>query len=113
MTFPSDPRPLDTEMGHPILSRHADDVAVKRERELGVLPTFRCAHCAAGISFLRFTFCVACLEQLPDELRRVLYGAYRYGQVDQPKADTPSRQRPRDEWLAAYHTARRILAGAA
>ena len=82
----TDPRPLDSPMGHPIVSRHADDVAMRREP----LVSQRQQVCVCGnpvsAGLVWWGFCVACCEQLPDGLREGLYREYRMGAIEQSAA---------------------------
>jgi hypothetical protein len=94
----TDPRLLDTPMGHPILSRHADDVAMRREP----LVSQRHAVCVCGrpvsVGLVWWGFCVECCEQLPESIRERLYRTYQMGAKQQPAA-----------WQAAHDEARQML----
>jgi hypothetical protein len=85
-------------MGHPILSRHADDVAMRREP----LVSQRHAVCVCGqpvsVGLVWWGFCVECCEQLPESIRERLYRTYQMGAKQQPAV-----------WQAAHDEARQML----
>jgi hypothetical protein len=85
-------------MGHPIVSRHADDVAMRREP----LVSQRHATCVCGrpvsAGLVWWGFCVECCEQLPESIRERLYRTYQMGAKQQSEG-----------WQAAHDEARAIL----
>ena len=94
----TDPRLLDTGMGHPIVSRHADDVAMRREPLVSQRPAVCVCGNPVSAGLVWWGFCVACCEQLPESLRATLYRTYEMGAKQQSAA-----------WQAAQDEARAML----
>jgi len=89
------------QLGGALPKGQGERMAAERDRE-GFTAPYTCEHCGVGIHFARMTFCVACLNRLPDEIRGPLWTEFRYGQERGKVA-------PSEAWEDAHRQAVTIL----